>query len=180
MSYKRWVLAAVFLFAIGLLFGLAAPSSLIAQEIAALQDLGSILPSLPPILTAIIIFAKNASVLLFSFALSPILCLMPILTLTINGWILTAVVSAVMEEKPLSFVLAALLPHGVIEISAIVLGEAAALSFGTMAIISLFRKENRSRLLPSFKENLKYLMIALGLLVPAALIETYVTPLLLK
>jgi uncharacterized membrane protein SpoIIM required for sporulation len=41
-------------------------------------------------------------------------------------------------------------------------------------------KENRSRLLPSFKENLKYLMTALGLLVPAALIETYVTPLLLK
>jgi len=34
--------------------------------------------------------------------------------------------------------------------------------------------------LTSFRQNLKYLMIALALLLPAAIIETYVTPLFLR
>jgi len=59
------------------------------------------------------------------------------------------------------------------------LGEAAALSFGAVTILALFRKERRNLLLPSFKRNLRYLMVALVLLVPAAIIEIYITPLLL-
>ena len=115
-----------------------------------------------------------------SFALSPVLCLLPILTLMLNGWLLTFVSSAVMQEKSLGFVLAGLLPHGIIEIPAFILGEAAALSFGAMVILVLFKKKQKNQLVPSLKQNFKYLMIAFALLVPAAIIETFVTPLLLK
>ena len=88
MSYKRWSFIAILLFAIGLVFGLATPASItsiIFEDIAAIEELGGMLASLPSILIAILIFVKNASVLLFSFALSPIFCLMPIMALTING-----------------------------------------------------------------------------------------------
>lgn len=183
MSYKRWIFIAILLFVIGLIFGLATPTSIagpISEDIAALSEFSDMLASLPLFLTAIVIFAKNASVLLLSFALSPIFCLLPVMTLTVNGWMLAIVSTVVAEEESLGFVLAALLPHGIVELGALMLGEAAALSFGTIATLSLFNKEKRRLVLPNFRQNIKYLMIALALLLPAAIIETYITPLFLR
>jgi len=182
MSYKRWLLIAISLFGIGLIFGFAAPTgitSLLAEDIADLEELGDLLASLPLVLTALLIFIKNASVLLLSFILSPIFCLVPILALAVNGWVIAFVSVIVIQEESLGYLLAGLLPHGVFELPAFILGEAAALSFGTMVIVAVFRKERRNLLLPNLKQNSRYLMIALALLLPAAIIETYVTPLLL-
>ena len=72
-----------------------------------------------------------------------------------------------------------MLPHGIFELPAFILGEAAALSFGAMVILALFKKERRNLLLPGLKQDLRYLMVAFVLLVPAAIVETYITPLLL-
>jgi len=180
---KRWIFIAIFLFGIGLVFGFVAPASttgLISEEVEALRELTALLASLPPALLAIFIFLKNASALLLSFLLSPILCLVPVMALILNGWLLAFVSTAVVQEKSLGYVLAGLLPHGIIELPALILGQAAALSFGAMAILALFNKESRSSLLPNLKQNLRYLMMALALLMPAAIIETYITPLLLR
>jgi len=182
MSYKRWIIIATALFGVGLVSGLAAPASmlnLLSEEIAALEELAALLAPLPQFIVFVIILIKNVSVLLFSFIFSPILCLVPILSLTLNGWLLASVSSIIVQEKSLGFVLAGLLPHGIIELPALILGEAAALSFGTVAIIALFQKEKREQLLPNLKKNLRRLLIALALFLPAAIIETYVTPLLL-
>ncbi len=182
MNYKRWIFVAISLFGIGLALGLATPTSaagLLSEDIAALEKLVGLLASLPPALIAIVIFIKNVSALLISFILSPIFCLAPVMALTVNGWLLGFISVMVSQEKSVGFVLAGLLPHGIFELPALILGEAAALSFGAVVILALFKKERRSLLLPSLKQNLKYLMIALALLLPAAIIETYVTPLLL-
>jgi len=182
MSYKRWIFIAILLFGIGIVFSLTTPTgitSLLAEDIAALEELGELLASLPLALTALFIFIKNVSVLLLSFVLSPFFCLVPILALTVNGWVLAFVSSMVIQEESLGYLLAGLLPHGIFELPAFILGEAAALSFGTMAIVALFSKEGRNLLLPNLKQNSRYLMIALALLLPAAVIETFVTPLLL-
>ncbi len=182
MSYKRWILVAIVLFGVGLALGLIIPAgsaSFPSEDIAALSELSDILFSLPPPLMAIFIFVKNALALLLSFALSPILCLVPILALIVNGWLLAFVSTMVIQEKSLGFVLAGLLPHGIIELPAFIIGEAAALSFGAMVILVLFKKKERSQLLPSLKQNLRYLIIAFALLIPAAIIETFITPLLL-
>ncbi len=182
MSYKRWIFIAIFLFGVGLVFGLTTPTgfaTLISKDIDALKELGEFLASRPPALIAIFIFTKNASALLLSFALSPIFCLVPAIALFFNGSILGVISVIVSQEKSVGFVLAGLLPHGIFELPALIMGEAAALSFGAVVILALFRKERRNLLLPSLKRNLRYLMVALALLVPAAIIETYVTPLLL-
>lgn len=182
MNYKRWILVAIVLFGIGLALGLIIPvgnTSLLSEEITAFSELSDFLFSLPPPLMAIAIFAKNVLALLLSFTLSPILCIVPAVALIANGWLLAFVAAAVIQEKSLGFVLAGLLPHGIIELPAFIIGEAAALSFGAMVILVLFKKEKRSQLLPSLRQNLKYLMVAFALLLPAAIIETFVTPLLL-
>ena len=181
MSYKKWILIAVCLFGIGMGFGLATPVGIIdllAEDLAALEELGTILGPFK-VSTAAFIFVKNVSVLLFSFIFSPILCLLPILALTVNGWVLSFVSAAVVQEESLGLLLTALLPHGIIELPAIIIGEAAALSFGSMAIIALISKEKRNQLPPNLKQNLRYLMVACVLLLPAAIIETYISPLFL-
>ena len=181
MNYKGWSFIAIFLFGIGLALGLATPLSianLMSEEIVALEEFSRILVPFS-FLTVILIFIKNVSALAISFALSPILCLVPILSLTVNGWLIAFISSAVIQEKSLGFLLAGLLPHGIFEIPALIIGQAAALSFGTMAILALLIKRRRHLLLPNLKQNLKYLLIALALLLPAAIIETYITPLLL-
>jgi len=180
MSYKRWVLVAVFLFGIGLVSGLAAPAELIVEDIAGLEELADFLAPLPRSAVFVVILIKNVSALLIGFALSPVFCLVPILALTVNGWLLGVISVAVAQEESVAFVLTGLLPHGIFEIPALILGAAAALSFGSMVVVALFKKERRSLLLPSLKQNLGYLMIACALLVPAAIIEAYITPLLVS
>ena len=185
MSYKRWIFIAVFLFVVGLALGLTVGLSLpggipglLAENLAALEQIGAILGPFQ-LSTAVFIFLKNASALLLSFIFSPLLCLLPILTLTVNGWLLGFISTIVVEEESLGFILAAILPHGILELPAVIIGEAAALSFGVMAMLAVFNRGKREQLLPSLKRNLRYLVIALALLLPAAVIETFITPLLI-
>ena len=181
MSYKRWIFISLFLFGSGLAFGLATPAGtrLPPEYITAFEELSRILVPFK-VYTAIFIFMKNASSLLLSFIFSPILCLAPILALTLNGWIIAWVSNVVIQQESIGFLLAGLLPHGIFELPAFIVGQAAALSFGTTAIIALFKRERGNLLLSSLRQNSRYLILAFTLLLPAAIIETYITPLLLK
>jgi stage II sporulation protein M len=180
LRYRWWIVIAIALFAIGIAFGLTDPlnlASLFSDELISLGELGGILA--PFTFTMFIfIFIKNVVTLLFSFIFSPILAIIPVVTLLLNGWIVGLVSTVVTEQESLGFVLAGLLPHGVIELPALFIGEAAALSFGITAIIALFKKEKRELFLPSLKQNLRYLTLAVALMLPAAAIETFLTPLL--
>jgi len=181
MSYKRWIFVAVGLFAIGMAIGLAMPTDVadfLAEDLATLEELGIIFGPFQ-ISTAIFIFLKNVSALLLSFIFSPILCLIPVLALIANGLVLSFVSALVVQEESLGLLLSALLPHGIFELPALIIGEAAALSFGAMAIVALISKKKRNQLLPNLKRNLRYLMLAFVLLLPAAIIETYISPLFL-
>ncbi len=182
MSYKWWLMIAVALFGIGLAAGLLTPAgtnSISVEDMVALEEFFGFLRQVPPWALFILILVKNASVVLISFVFSPILCLVPVMALTFNGWVVGFVSSTVLQEEPLGQVLAGLLPHGVFEIPALIMGEAVALSFGTAVTLALFKKEGGQRLLSNLRRNLKYLIIACGLLLPAAIIETWVTPWLL-
>ena len=182
ISYRVWVLVAILLFSAGVVCGLVPPVSitvLVSEDIATIKQFSDFLLSLPPAVTALLIYLKNVSAVVLSFIFSPILCLMPILALTVNGVLLGSILVMVSQEKSVGFVLAGLLPHGIFELPAFIIGEAAALSFGVMVMLALFKKETRKLLLPGLRQNLRYLVLAFVLLVPAAIIETFVTPLLL-
>jgi stage II sporulation protein M len=186
MSYKFWVFIASGLFVIGLGIGLivsiimpADLASFFSEQISSLEELGTAFAPFQAT-TAVFIFFKNVTVLLSSFIFSPVLCLLPVLSLVLNGSLLSFVSVVVSQEKSTGFLLAGVLPHGIFEIPAIIVGEAAALSFGAMTIIALFSQRRRNLLLPNLKQNMKYFLLALALLVPAAIIETYVTPLFLQ
>ena len=182
MSYKRWLFLAIFLFGIGLVWGLATPTGipgLLSEDIAALEELADFLSPLPQAAVFVFIFIKNVLAVLISLVLSPIFCLVPVLALVINGGVIGLVSTSVIQEESIGYLLAGLLPHGVFELPAFIIGEAVALSFGAVMTLALFKKEKRKLVLPNVKQNLRYLAVVFALLLPAAIIETYVTPLLL-
>ena len=182
MGYRVWILVAAGLFATGMLLGLAVPDDtgdFFAGDLSALEELARFLKPFQ-LSTAAFIFLKNTSALVFSFILSPLLCLVPITALIVNGGLISFVSVAILEQESVGLLLAGLLPHGIFELPALIIGEAAALSFGAMAIIALISKKRRGQLSPNLKQNIKYMALAFALLLPAAIIETYITPLFLR
>jgi len=183
MKFRVWLSITVSIFAIGLVLGLMAPPGIIDllfESLTGLEELGGQLFSLSPIVTAFLIFVRNATILLFSFVLSPLLCVVPVLALLVNGAVISLVSALAVRETSLGFVLTGLLPHGVVEIPALLLGTAAALSFGFMAMAALFNKDQRGKFPTVVKRDIRFLAIALGLLLVAAFTETYLTPVLLS
>jgi stage II sporulation protein M len=77
-------------------------------------------------------------------------------------------------------VLAGLLPHGIFELPALVLGEACALSIGAAVITGMTNREKRGIIKTVIRSNLKYLGVTAGLFLAAAVVETWLTPRLLE
>jgi stage II sporulation protein M len=186
IRYRFCILIAIGLFTIGigagLVFAFIRPASIVnlfSEELSALTELGAMFSPFKAT-TAIFIFFKNTFTLLISFIFSPILCLLPILALLLNGSLISFVSVMVAQEESLGLLLAGMLPHGIFEIPALIIGEAAALSFGATLIIAIFTKKKREPLMKQLKQSLQYLLLAFALLVPAAIIETFVTPLFLQ
>jgi len=188
MRFRFWVLIAGGLFIIGSWAGIVFStidttgiSDLFYEQASTLEDIVTDFDLAPfQVTTAVFIFLKNASALVISFLFSPFLCILPIVALLFNSAFLSFISVIIIEEESLGFLLAGLLPHGIFEIPSLIIGEAAALSLGVALIVALFTMDRGHRLLPRFKISLKYFLIALGLLVPAAIIETFVTPLLIS
>ena len=186
MRFRFWVCIASGLFVAGVALGLVAeafmPESVVSTlsgQMAALEQLSQQLQPFTAT-TALFIFLKNLSVVVLGFLFSPLLGLFPALTLLFNGTLLSFVAVIVARQTSAWMVLAAVLPHGIFEIPAIIIGQAAALSIGFELIMAIFKPARRAKLEPEMKRSLRYLVIAGILLVPAAVIETFVTPLLLR
>ena len=183
MSYKWWLIIAIALFLGGLLIGLvtsAGVTGLLAEDVAALGELADLLGPLPQASLFLVIFIKNVTAVLISFAFSPFFLVVPVIALVFNGGLIGWVSAVVIQQESLGYLLAGLLPHGVFELPAFIMGEAVALSFGAGVILAVFNKDKRSGLLPGLKTSLKYLAVVIALLLVAAIMETYVTPLLLS
>jgi stage II sporulation protein M len=182
MTFRMWLVVVMSLFAAGIAWGLSTPSGspgAFSAEANALQGLVDIIGSLPAWAMFVIILLKNISAIAFSFVLSPLFLIVPLASLLMNGWLIGVVAHAVVAERSLGYLLRGLLPHGIFELPALFIAEAAALSFGVAAMRAVFDPSRREGIAVALRANLKYLGIAAALFLPAALIEAFVTPLLL-
>jgi stage II sporulation protein M len=152
----------------------------LSSQIEGLETLAKFITSLPAWAMFIVIMLKNMSAVLFSFLASPVFLVFPVFSLVFNGWVIGVVSSQVIAEHSVGYLLAGLLPHGIFEIPALFIGEAAAFGFGIAIMQAVVSRNKRDQLPARLKLNVKYLVISLVLFVPAALMETFVTPLLLR
>ena len=159
---------------------------LVAQESAEqiMKQLGELLKPLRPVgnlsmLFLLFIFANNAIKALGAVLFGVLLGLPPLLFISLNGFILGGVVSAVKSLKGVEYVIASLVPHGVVEIPMLLLATALGLTVGLESFKWLMRRESRvkSQLSTCLKLYLRWVLPGLAV---AALIEVFVTPFLVR
>jgi stage II sporulation protein M len=159
--------------------------TLIGQNTAEglINQFGGILGPLTPtgdlsILLFLIIFINNAVKALGLVFLGILLGVPPVLFIGLNGFILGGFGSALESVNGWRYVIASFVPHGVIEIPVILLATALGLTLGMESLKWLLRRESRVKLQLSDCLKVYLRLILLGLAV-AAVIEVFVTPLLI-
>jgi stage II sporulation protein M len=179
MDLKRWLLIAAALFCAGLFIGLLVPDSTAHEIEKAFQDIAGGAASASGLTLFFLLFINNALAVSVSFFFSPIFLILPVLSVVMNGAVLSIVGRLTLQDHSLAFLAAGILPHGIIEIPAYLLAQASAMCFGFTAIRSVFKVERRAAAGPILRRCLGWLGIAIVLLIPAALIEAFITPVLL-
>ena len=159
--------------------------TLIGQSTAleAIRRLGGTLERLAPtgnlaILLFLIIFINNAIKTLVIIFLGILLGVPPLLFIGLNGFIIGSVGSALESVKGLGYVVASVVPHGVIEMPFVLLATTLGLTVGMESLKWLVQRESRVKL--QLSDCLKvYLRWILPGLAVAAIIEVFITPLLI-
>lgn len=127
-----------------------------------------------------LIFQNNIKALLFMMFGGVFFGLVPFFAILFNGFAVGIVMAMnLYQGRSLAFILAAMLPHGILELPVIMLAASFGMKLGFELIFPY--SKNRPKAL---KQNLKDSLLALGILVPllfvAAAIEAMVTPYLAK
>jgi stage II sporulation protein M len=129
----------------------------------------------PPILIMMIIFLKNLLASAMAMLLGLGLGLIPLLVVTSNGFLLGIVGYAAIQKAGILFLLAGILPHGIIELPVVLISIAIGFRLGYLLAMTL-AKENVD-LSGETRMAIHFLVrIVAPLLFLAAAIETFITP----
>ncbi len=138
------------------------------------------LQGLPSHLLAVLIFANNFSkTLFFAVLLGTLIAIPPVLFVFLNGIVMGLVSYFVVEERGLLFLMAGILPHGVFEIPALLLSCALGMEIGVAVCEKALGKDVsvKNAVVTCLRT---YLKVVVPLLLVAALVEAYVTPLIMQ
>jgi stage II sporulation protein M len=147
------------------------------QDVAEFVKLFRALPK-PQLAAAI--FLNNAIKSLLVMAGGVVFGLFPVIFLLANGAALGIVLSASVRSRGLLPALLAILPHGIFELPAILLASSMGLLLGGFAIKRLFRRANISLRNELVLAMSFFTRIVLPLLVVAAVVEAFLTAILVS
>ncbi|MDY9925999.1 stage II sporulation protein M [Methanosarcina sp.] len=135
--------------------------------------------AMPPIFIMLGIFLNNAFVSLLFLVLGLALGVLPVIFIAFNGYIVGVISHIVAQERGLLFIFLALLPHGILELPMVFLSAGIGLRLGHQVFSALIGRPTEIK--KEFKEGLRfYFRWILPLLFLAAVIETFITPLILS
>ena len=130
---------------------------------------------LTPAMLFLIIFLNNAVKTFVFMLLGVVFGIVPALFLFLNGAVIGVVVTLLFTELGGALIATALIPHGVIEIPAVLAGSAIGLLLGTRTFQKL--RGHDVALLTNFKRGTRFFAIVLvPLFLLAAFIEVFITP----
>ncbi len=128
-----------------------------------------------PLMFMLVIFANNAVKSLAAMLGGFFFGIFPILFMVANGYVLGVVLSLREPEWGIAGVLMAVLPHGILEIPAVIIACSYGVWLGTKFAAALFKG---SEFKPYVVHALKvYVAIVLPVLLIAAAVEVFITPL---
>lgn len=176
-----YLIVIVFIFFGSLLTGYASAASFPSMADTLIKNFtshfGPIL-KMSPFYIMLTIFRNNAFVSLLSLVLGLALGVFPILFIAFNGYFVGIICYVVSQQKGFLFILLALLPHGIIELPSVFLSASIGLRLGYHVFLYLIGRP--TELGKEFIQGIMfYLSWILPLLFLAAIIETFITPLVL-
>jgi stage II sporulation protein M len=127
----------------------------------------------------LVIFFNNSIKVFMAILLGLFFAIIPFLFLAINGLVIGVVARIIQIEEGLGFFWAGVLPHGIIEIPAVLVGAGLGIALGvrvTKHIFKIKRYDIRQELRGSIKIFYKYVLPALFI---AAIIEAFITPIVI-
>jgi stage II sporulation protein M len=134
--------------------------------------------SLPQIF--LVIFLNNAIKALLAIIFG-LLIFVPVGFVAYNGWIIGIVVCEQVRTSGYMSVVAGILPHGIIELPMIIVSAALGTRLGVMAFLRIEGTISNKDLISKIKWSVRfYLRWILPLLFVAALIETFITPIIMQ
>lgn len=175
VARKLLALMALAYFA-GIAVGLQAPEQLAEMVIEEARRLVESIITSDPFELALRIFLNNARVALIVALLSP-LVVAPGFLVFANGIILGIALTYAASKLGWVVAMASVLPHGILEIPALLLAAAASTSLG-LAIWRAVRGRKREPWRKTLSSFAKAFTISLALFAAAAFVEAIVTPLL--
>jgi stage II sporulation protein M len=172
----------IFVFFGSLLMGYASAASfphMAANLMKEFSSRFSPLMTMGPIYILITIFLNNTFVSLISLVLGIAVGIFPILFIASNGYFVGMVSYLVGQQKGFVFILLALLPHGVVELPTIFLSASIGLRLGHQVFLSIIGRPTEVR--GEITNGLRfYFSLIMPFLFIAAIIETFITPLILS
>ena len=159
--------------------GLWAPPGAAADMMEQLVDVLGPLSTIHPLWILIIILLNNSIKALAVVLLGVLVGLPPFFFVVFNGWAIGMVIAVTGSETGSAFIVAALAPHGIIELPLIWLSSAVGFLIGRESLRWLFRRPSRvkEQVLSGLKTYLNWILPGLIL---ASIIEVLVTPLIIR
>jgi stage II sporulation protein M len=140
-----------------------------------LRSFTQVFTGLPKPLLALAIFLNNAIKTLLVLILGIVGGVLPVCFLLLNGYALGFVLYLSFQSKGLVSSLLAIVPHGIFELPAVVLGASTGILIGVRATRRLFSKRDTT-LKSELRRGLRFFWsIVLPLLLFAAFVEAFIT-----
>ncbi|NJD75533.1 MAG: stage II sporulation protein M [Candidatus Methanoperedens sp.] len=178
-SLRKYILVVTGVFILSLIAGLVASQKNFGfseNYFETLQNSYGWIKELNPFLIMLLIFFNNAIKSLLALLLGVGLGVIPLLFVAVNGVVLSIVVDVVSKKQGILFVAAALLPHGIIEIPIVLISAGIGLRLGYVMYLSI--RGLRTDIKQELKQGLIFYIIRIvPLLFVAAMVETFITPL---
>jgi stage II sporulation protein M len=176
-SIRVYIVLSVMIFALTAVMGYFAAglnSELAASMLQELEMLKWIMDQ-PPIMIMIIIFLKNFMACVMSSLLGLGLGLLPLLVVVTNGFMLGIVSYNVIQKAGPLYLMAGILPHGIIELPVVLVSIAVGFRLGYLVALSIFGE--KADIVKETKMAVHLLIYRImPLLLLAAFIETFITP----
>ena len=178
---KTFVWISLALFIISTIAGYAYYSmdpSYALNSLDGLEQLAEMLQGLSALEIMLLIFVNNSVKMFFSILLGFALGIIPFGFLIMNGFVIGIFTHYQATETGALFVIAGLTPHGIIEIPMLIISSAIGMKIGYVALQTIRSKpvDLKEEIIKGIKFYLHWL---LPLIFIAAIIETFITPLII-
>jgi len=171
-----FLMMGLFLISVG--SGVALGQFLSLDSLAFVRRAFSGLLQLSPIALVLVIFLNNALKSLVALLLGVLFGIAPAIFVTVNGFLIGVLSEQLSREKGVGFTFAALAPHGLLELPAVLISSAIGMNLGYELIRSLRGRGSVGR---EIRTGLAFFVRwLLPLFLIAAAVEVFVTPLLLR